>query len=267
MNEKLKDINKSIIKTYKKSIWKQTIHAIDNYKMIDEGDNIAVCISGGKDSFLLACVLKEIQRHYKIKFNLTYICMNPGYQEEHLEKIKKNAELFELPLVVFDAPIFDSIKDEKNPCYLCARKRRGYLYNKAQELGCNKIALGHHFNDVIETIMLNMLYAGQYGSMLPKLKSDHYENMTLIRPLYLVKEYDIKKWVKWNDLEFIDCACKVTKKKVDSKRKEMKELIEKLKENYEDVDKNIFSSSENVNLDTILGYYDEKTRTSFLDRF
>lgn len=267
MNDKLKDINKSIIKTYKKSIWKQTIHAIDNYQMIDEGDNIAVCISGGKDSFLLACVLKEIQRHYKIKFNLTYICMNPGYTEEHLNKIKANADIFELPLVIFDAPIFESIKDEKNPCYVCARKRRGYLYNKAQELGCNKIALGHHFNDVIETIMLNMLYAGQYGSMLPKLKSDHYENMTLIRPLYLVKEYDIKKWVKWNELEFIDCACKVTKRKVDSKRKEMKELIEKLKENYEDVDKNIFSSSENVNLDTILGYYDEFDRTSFLDRF
>lgn len=263
----LKEINKSIVKTYKKSIWKKTVKAIDEYKLIDEGDNIAVCISGGKDSFLLACVLREINRHYKIKFNLTYLCMNPGYNEENLQKIKDNAACLEIPLIIFDTPIFQEIEDDKNPCYLCARKRRGYLYNKAQELGCNKIALGHHFNDVIETILLNMLYAGQFGSMLPKLKSDHYENMTLIRPLYLVEEYDIKKWVKFNELEFIDCACKITNKKTDSKRREMKELILKLKENYEDVDKNIFSASENVNLATLLGYYDTDTKTSFLDRF
>lgn len=263
----LKDINKSIVKTYKKTIWKKTIKAIDEYKLIDEGDNIAVCISGGKDSFLLACVLREIARHYKIKFNLTYICMNPGYNEKNLEKIKENAKILDIPLIIFETDIFRSIEGEKNPCYVCARKRRGSLYSKAQELGCNKIALGHHFNDVIETIMLNMLYAGQYGSMLPKLHSDHYEGMTLIRPLYLVNEYDISKWVKFNELEFIDCACKVTKKKTDSKRREMKELIEKLKENYEDVDKNIFKASENVNLATLLGYYDGDEKTSFLDRF
>lgn len=265
--KELKDINKSIVKTYKKTIWKRTIKAIDEYKLIEEGDNVAICISGGKDSFLLACVLREIQRHYKVKFNLTYICMNPGYTQEHLEKIISNSKHLELDLHIFNTNIFESLENEKNPCYVCARKRRGYLYNKAQELGCNKIALGHHFNDVIETILLNMLYAGQYGSMLPKLKSDHYENMTLIRPLYLVNEYDIQKWVKWNELEFIDCACKVTKKKVDSKRREMKELIQKLKENYEDVDKNIFKSSENVNLQTLLGYYDGENKTSFLDRF
>lgn len=264
--KELKEINKSIVKTYKKTIWKKTIKAIDEYQLINEGDNIAVCISGGKDSFLLACVLREINRHYKIKFNLTYICMDPGYSEKHLDKIKNNANHLGLDLHIFKTEIFKQIENEKDACYICARKRRGYLYNKAQELGCNKIALGHHFNDVIETILLNMLYAGQYGSMLPKLKSDHYENMTLIRPLYLVNEYDITKWVKYNELEFIDCACKVTKKKIDSKRHEMKQLIKQLKETYEDVDKNIFKSSENVNLATLLGYYDGDKRTSFLDR-
>lgn len=263
----LKEINKSIVKTYKKTIWKMTIKAIDEYKMIEEGDTVGVCISGGKDSFLLACVLREINRHYKVKFNLKYIVMNPGYKPEHLEKIKKNAEILELPIIIFDTPIFDNVEGEKNPCYLCARKRRGYLYNKAQELGCNKIALGHHFDDVIETIMLNILYAGQFGSMLPKLKSDHYKNMELIRPLYLVREYDIIKWTKYNNLEFIDCACKVASKKTDSKRREMKELIKQLKNNYSDVDKNIFSSSNNVNLQTILGYYDGDNKTSFLDRY
>ncbi len=262
-----KEIGKTLIKTYRKSIWKKTIKAIDEYELIHEGDHIAICISGGKDSFLLACVLREIQRHYKVKFSLSYICMNPGYQKQHLQKIKENAELLHLPLQIFDVPIFESIEEEKNPCYVCARKRRGTLYHKAQDLGCNKIALGHHFDDVIETIMLNMLYAGQYGSMLPKLKSDHYEEMTLIRPLYLVREKDIKKWVVYNELEFIDCACKITKKKIDSKRREMKELIEKLKETYEDVDKNIFASSRNVNLNTILEYYDGEERINFLDRF
>lgn len=263
----IKEINKSIVKTYKKSIWKKTIKAIDEFQLIEKGDHIAVCISGGKDSFLLACVLREINRHYKIKFQLTYLCMNPGYSEEHLNQIKNNAKILDIPLTIFDAPIFESITDEKNPCYICARKRRGYLYNKAQELHCNKIALGHHFNDVIETILLNMLYAGQFGSMLPKLHSDHYENMTLIRPLYLVNEYDISKWVKYNELEFIDCACKLTKKKKDSKRQEMKELIKQLKTTYEDVDKNIFKASENVNLATLLGYYDGDNKTNFLDRF
>ena len=263
----LKEINRSLIKTYKKAIWKKTIKAIDEYQLISEGDTIAVCISGGKDSFLLACVLKEINRHYKIKFNLRFLCMNPGYSETHLNKIKQMAAHLEIPLEIFNTPIFEIIKNEKNPCYLCARMRRGYLYSKAQELGCNKIALGHHFNDVIETILLNMLYAGQFGSMLPKIHSDNFENMTLIRPLYLVKEYDIKRWMTFNELEFIDCACSITKKKSDSKRQEMKELIEKLKEVYDDVDKNIFKASENVNLDTLLGYYDGDNRTSFLDRF
>jgi tRNA 2-thiocytidine biosynthesis protein TtcA len=260
------DITKSIIKTYRKTIWKKTIKAIDDYKLISENDNIAVCISGGKDSFLLALVLKEIQRHYKVKFNLKYICMNSGYTKETLKKIKENANKLDLDLTIFESNIFEDIKNEESPCYVCARKRRGFLYNKANELGCNKIALGHHFDDVIETIMLNMLYAGSYGSMLPKLHSDHYEGMELIRPLYLVREADIIKWTKHNNLEFINCACMVTQKKTDSKRREMKELIAKLKDNYEDVDKNIFKSSENVNLNTCLGYIDDE-KHSFLEKY
>ena len=263
----VKEVNKSIIKTYRKTIWKMTIKAIDEYKMIEEGDKIAVCISGGKDSFLLACVLREIKKHYKVKFDLKYIVMNPGYKSVHLDKIKENARILELPIEIFNTSIFNDVQSESNPCYLCARKRRGHLYNKAKELGCNKIALGHHFDDVIETVMLNILYAGQFGSMVPKLKSDHYEGLELIRPLYLVRENDIIKWAKHNELTFIDCACKVASKKTDSKRNEMKELIKKLKETYEDVDKNIFSSTKNVNLQTILGYYDGDDRTDFLDRY
>ena len=192
--------------------------------------------------------------------------MDPGYSIDILDKIKVNAKILDLDLIVFKSDIFDQIKDETNPCYLCARKRRGYLYNKAKELGCNKIALGHHFDDVIETIMLNMLYSGSFGSMLPKLHSDHYEGMELIRPLYLVRENDIIKFAKYNELEFINCACGVTQKKTDSKRQEMKELIASLKEKYDDVDKNIFKSSENVNLNTILGCFDDE-KHSFLDKY
>lgn len=254
---------KSIIKTYRKSIWKQTIKAIDEYNLIKENDNIAVCISGGKDSFLCALVLKEIQRHYKVKFNLKYICMNPGYSDETLAKIVDNAKRLDIDLEIFNTNIFETIKNEDNPCYVCARMRRGHLYNKAKELGCNKIALGHHFDDVIETIMLNILYAGQFGSMLPKLKADHYEDMELIRPLYLVKEYDIKKWVKLNNLEFINCACRVTERSNTGKRAEIKELISKLRLVYKDVDKNIFKSSVNVNLNTVLGYIDKEKHFVF----
>lgn len=260
------DVTKSIIKTYRKSIWKKTIKAIDEYKLIQEGDNIAVCISGGKDSFLLALTLKEIQRHYKIKFNIKFICMNPGYSKENLNKIIELAEDLDMPLEIFNTDIFDSIKNESNPCYVCARKRRGHLYNKAMELGCNKIALGHHFDDVIETILLNILYGGSFGSMLPKVKSDHYPNMELIRPLYLVKEYDILKWVSYNNLDFINCACSVSNKDNLGKRAEIKSLINDLRKVYKDVDKNIFKSSENVNLNTVLGYIDNE-KHYFLDNY
>jgi tRNA 2-thiocytidine biosynthesis protein TtcA len=260
------DITKSIVKTYRKTIWKKTIKAIDDYKLIKENDKVAVCISGGKDSFLLAVTLKEIQRHYKVHFDLEYLCMNPGYSSETLNLIKENALKLNIPLKIFETNIFEEIKGEESPCYVCARKRRGYLYNKAKELGCNKIALGHHFDDVIETIMINMLYAGTYGSMLPKLHSEHYSNMELIRPLYLVKEYDIKKWCTFNNLNFINCACDVTKKQDSSKRAEIKELINNLRKVYKDVDKNIFKASENINLNTVLGYIDSK-KHSFLDEY
>ena len=270
------DLRKNITKTYRKTIWKKTIKAVDTYQMINEGDHIGVCISGGKDSFLLALVLREINRHHKIKFKLTYIVMDPGYPDGALDQIKENAAKFDLDLHIFESNIFKDIEGEEKPCYLCARKRRGHLSNKAKELGCNKIALGHHFDDVIETIMLNILYAGTYGSMLPKLKADNYPGMELIRPFYLVKEYDIKRWTKANCLTFINCVCAIADQKCEisnetgkqvSKRKEMKELIAKLKENYPDVDKNIFKSSENVNLNTILGHYKGEDRTSFLDDY
>jgi len=261
------EISKSIIKTYRKSIWQKTIKAIRDYQMIKENDHIAVCISGGKDSFLLALVLKEISKHHKVKFKLSYLVMDPGYESDIIKQIKDNANTFELDLHIFKSNIFNDVIGEEKPCYLCARKRRGHLYNAAKELGCNKIALGHHFDDVIETIMLNILYTGSYGSMLPKLKADHYPGMELIRPLYLVKENDVINWVNYHNLTFINCACKVAEKKTDSKRNEMKELIKKLKEVYPDSDKNIFKSSENVNLGTILGYYEGSDRHAFLDKY
>jgi len=266
------DLRKNITKTYKKTIWKPCIKAIDQYQMIKEDDHIGVCISGGKDSFLLALVLREIERHHKIKFKLSYLVMDPGYPTEALEKIKENAKRFNLDIQLYETNIFNDVINEEKPCYLCARKRRGHLYNKAREIGCNKIALGHHFDDVIETIMLNILYAGSYGSMMPKLKADNYPGMELIRPLYLVKEYDILKWVRANNFSFINCSCPIGScaldgQKTSSKRSEIKELIKKLRDVYQDVDKNIFKSSENVNLNTILGYYEGKERHSFLDKY
>ncbi|MDD4187453.1 MAG: ATP-binding protein [Bacilli bacterium] len=267
MTDQLKSNIRSILKTYRKTIWKKTIKAINEYQLISENDKIAVCISGGKDSFLLALLLREINRHHKIKFELKYIVMDPGYNKDTIDLIKKNAKDFDLEINIFKTKIFNDIKAEKNPCYVCARKRRGNLYNKALELGCNKIALGHHFDDVIETIMLNILYAGTYGSMMPKLKSDNYPNMELIRPLYLVKEYDIDKWVKYNNLTFINCACDIANKKTDSKRAEIKELIKNLRKVYKDIDKNIFKSSENINLNTVLGYHYNKEKYHFLDKY
>lgn len=260
------DTIKMITKTYRKTIWKKSINAIDQYQMIKEGDKIAVCISGGKDSFLLALVLRELQRHYKVKFDLVYLVMDPGYEADTLKQIKANAEKFELDLRIFKSNIFEEVKTETKPCYICARKRRGHLYNQARELGCNKIALGHHFDDVIETIMLNILYAGAYGSMLPKLKAEHYPGMELIRPLYLVKEADILRWVKAQALTFADCACAVASKKTDSKRREIKALINQLRNVYPDIDKNIFKSSENINLNMVLGYLDDQ-KHSFLDKY
>lgn len=243
------DIEKSIIKKYRKEIYARFVHAVKDFNLIEEGDKICVCISGGKDSFILAKCLQELKRHSKYKFELTFLVMDPGYAKENLEKIKENAKYLEIPIIIKKSNIFEVIKDNSSPCFLCARMRRGCLYSMAQELGCNKIALGHHFNDVIETILLNQLYNGQFSGMLPILDSDNYPGMKLIRPLYYVHEKDILSWVKNSELTFLDCACIVTKKN-SGKRKEVKELIENLVKMYPNSDINLFNSMFNVNPNT-----------------
>lgn len=245
----LMDIEKSIIKKYRKEIYARFVHAVKDFNLIEEGDKICVCISGGKDSFILAKCLQELKRHSKYKFELTFLVMDPGYAEENLEKIKENAKYLEIPIIIKKSNIFEVIKDNSSPCFLCARMRRGCLYSMAQELGCNKIALGHHFNDVIETILLNQLYNGQFSGMLPILDSDNYPGMKLIRPLYYVHEKDILSWVRNSELTFLDCACIVTKKN-SGKRKEVKELIENLVKMYPNSDINLFNSMFNVNPNT-----------------
>ena len=249
------EIKKSIIKKFRKEIWSKFIKAIKDYDLIKENDNICVCISGGKDSFLLALCFEELKKHHKFNFNTKYLVMDPGYLDINLKQIVDNAKLLNLDIEVFKSDIFDVVDrvGGDSPCYLCARMRRGYLYAKAKELGCNKIALGHHFNDVIETVMLNILYNGVFGGMLPILDSKNFEGMQLIRPLYYVKEKDIIHFAKYNNLKFIDCACKVTKKSL-GKRKEVKLLIEELVKINKNADINIMNSLKNVNKETILGY-------------
>lgn len=249
------EIKKSIIKKFRKEIWSKFIKAIKDYDLIKENDNICVCISGGKDSFLLALCFEELKKHHKFNFNTKYLVMDPGYLDINLKQIVDNAKLLNLDIEVFKSDIFDVVDrvGGDSPCYLCARMRRGYLYAKAKELGCNKIALGHHFNDVIETVMLNILYNGVFGGMLPILDSKNFEGMQLIRPLYYIKEKDIIHFAKYNNLKFIDCACKVTKKNL-GKRKEVKLLIEELVKTNKNADINIMNSLKNVNKETILGY-------------
>lgn len=252
------EIKKSIIKKFRKEIWSKFIKAIKDYELIKENDNICVCISGGKDSFLLALCFEELKKHHKFNFNTKYLVMDPGYLDINLKQIEDNAKLLNLDIQVFKSDIFDVVDKVggSSPCYLCARMRRGYLYAKAKELGCNKIALGHHFNDVIETVMLNILYNGVFGGMLPILDSKNFEGMQLIRPLYYIKEKDIIHFVKYNNLKFIDCACKVTKKNL-GKRKEVKLLIEELVKTNKNADINIMNSLKNVNKETILGYMED----------
>ena len=246
------EIKKSIIKKFRKEIWSKFIKAIKDYDLIKENDNICVCISGGKDSFLLALCFEELKKHHKFNFNTKYLVMDPGYLDINLKQIVDNAKLLNLDIEVFKSDIFDVVDrvGGDSPCYLCARMRRGYLYAKAKELGCNKIALGHHFNDVIETVMLNILYNGVFGGMLPILDSKNFEGMQLIRPLYYVKEKDIIHFAKYNNLKFIDCACKVTKKSL-GKRKEVKLLIEELVKTNKNADINIMNSLKNVNKEPI----------------
>ncbi len=261
------DIERSIIKTYRKDIWRKFTKAVTIYNLIQDNDKIAVCISGGKDSFLLAKCMQEIKKHGKIKFDLEFIVMDPGYSKENLDKVKKNAELLGIPIHVYESTIFESLKsmDVKSPCYMCARMRRGHLYRFASDLGCNKIALGHHYNDVIETIMLGILYNGEIVSMLPKIKSKNFPGMELIRPLYFVRESAIINWLKYNELEFINCACPL--KKEDSKRAEVKELIKKLRETNKFVEYNIFKSVENININQVMGYIDNDKRYNYYDDY
>lgn len=257
--EKYKEIERSIIKKYRKEIWSRFTKAIKDYNLIEENDNIMVCISGGKDSFLMAKCIQELKRHGKILFNARYVVMDPGYNEYNLEYIKDNAKTLNVPIEIFKTNIFDSVENQKDPCYLCARMRRGYLYNHAKEIGCNKIALGHHYDDVIETNLINLFYAGEVKTMLPKLKSDNFEGISLIRPLYLIRERDIISWRNFNELKFINCACRFTEgcsliNDGTSKRKVIKEFIKKLEEKDPTIVKNIFRSMSNINLDCVIAY-------------
>lgn len=272
--ERYKEIERSIIKKYRKEIWAKFVKAVKDYKLINENDKVMVCISGGKDSFLLAKCVQELQKHGGVPFEVCYVCMNPGYNEVNKEKILENAKILNINLEMFDSDIFEVANslNEKSPCYMCARMRRGHLYNKAKELGCNKIALGHHFDDVIETTLLSMFYGSEVKTMLPKLHSENFENIELIRPLYLVKENSILAWAKYNNLEFINCACKFTERvslsdEPVSKRKEMKELIKYLRELNPDIDYNIFKSLDNINLNCVLGTKKNGIYKSFMDEY
>ncbi len=272
--EKYKEIERSIIKKYRKDIWSKFVKAVQDYELIKENDNIMVCISGGKDSFLLAKCMQELQRHGKFHFDCHYVVMDPGYNDYNRDFILDNAKTLNVPIEMFQSDIFDVVAtiDSKSPCYLCARMRRGYLYSKAKELGCNKIALGHHFDDVIETTLLSMFYGSEIKTMMPKLHSDNFEGLELIRPLYLVKEDDIISWKKTNELTFINCACRFTEgcsliNDGTSKRKEMKELIKNLRKINKEVDHNIFKSLDNVNLNCVLGTKKNGIYKSFLDEY
>lgn len=270
------EIEKSLRKKFHKTIFSRFTKTINTYQMIQEGDKIAVCISGGKDSMLLAKCFQELQNHRKVQFELEYLVMDPGYTAENRKRIEENAKILGIPLTIFETAIFDTVFDiEKNPCYLCARMRRGHLYNNAKELGCNKIALGHHYDDVIETILMGMLYGGQIQTMMPKLHSTNFEGMELIRPLYLVREDDIKHWRDYNKLHFLQCACRFTENCANcnsegvslSKRQEVKQLIAELGKTNPYLEANIFKSVENVNLNTVIAYKQDGIVHHFLDTY
>ncbi len=272
--DKSKAVEHSIITKYKKTLFHRFIGAIKDYELISQGDKIAVCISGGKDSMLLAKLMQELSIHGDYPFDMEFIVMDPGYAPKNRQKIIENAEILDIPIKIFETDIFDSVVNiEKNPCYLCARMRRGHLYKYAQSLGCNKIALGHHFDDVIETILMGMLYGAQIQTMMPRIKSTNYEGMELIRPMYYIREKDIISWRNYNNLEFLQCACRFTEKNAmldgtgTSKRQEIKNLIKEMKKVNPQVDINIFRSVERVNLSTIIGYYKEDEEHNFLENF
>ena len=272
--EKTKEIEHSIIKTFRKTIWRPFTKALNEYQLIQEGDKVAVCISGGKDSMLMAKLIQELQRHGKIHFEAVFLVMNPGYNADNWKIIQENAKLLGIPLTVFESNIFDTVAEiDRNPCYLCARMRRGYLYSHAKELGCNKIALGHHFDDVIETILMGMLYSGKVETMMPKLHSQNFEGMELIRPMYLIKESAIKAWRDTNGLHFIQCACRFTENCVScgggrgSKRDEMKELVAQFRNTSSVIETNIFNSVRDINLRTVMGYHKDGEYYNFLDDY
>ena len=272
--ERREEIEKSLRKKFKKSVFTPFAKAINDFALIQEGDNICVCISGGKDSMIMAKLFQELKRHNKFPFSVQFLCMDPGYNEYNRKIIEENAKLLGIPLHFFESDIFESVFEiESSPCYVCARMRRGHLYSKAKELGCNKIALGHHFDDVIETVLMGMLYSGQFQAMMPKLHSTNFPGMELIRPLYYVREDDIKHWRDYNKLNFIQCACKFTETcstchtdgTTSSKRLETKKLIAELKKTNPFIEKNIFRSTENVSKQTILGLKDKGVKHSFLE--
>mgnify|MGYP002579996438 CR=1 FL=1 len=268
-------IERSIIKKYRKELWTPFIVAVKRYELVQEGDKIAVCISGGKDSMLMAKLMQELQRHSEVPFELVYLVMDPGYNEINRRKIEQNAALLNVPITIFETDVFDvANSSEHNPCYLCARMRRGYLYSKAKELGCNKIALGHHFNDVIETTVMAMFYGAQLQAMLPKLHSSNFEGMELIRPMYCIHEDDIIRWKNAHELEFIQCACRFTENCTmcdngggGSKRQEVKQLLKRLKKDNPDIEKSIFNSIHSVCLDTMPGWKTKGEEHSFLENY
>ena len=270
-----KQVEESIRKKFRKKVWCKFTKAINEYELVKEGDCIAVCISGGKDSMLMAKLFQELKHHNKFDFEVKFIVMDPGYSPANRKVIEENAKRLNIPITIFESDIFDSVYHvEKSPCYLCARMRRGHLYNYAKEMGCNKIALGHHYDDVIETILMGMLYGAQIQTMMPKLHSTNFEGMELIRPLYLIREDDIKAWRDYNDLHFIQCACKFTdtcttcnNEENRSKRVEIKELIKELKKVNPFVEGNIFKSVENVHLETIVAYKQNGEKHHFLDTY
>ncbi|RHO11346.1 MULTISPECIES: ATP-binding protein [Clostridium] len=272
--EKRARIEQSIIKKFRKPIWRAFTRALNTYDLIQEGDKIAVCISGGKDSMLMAKLFQELKKHGKFQFETVFLVMNPGYNADNWKIIQDNAKLLGIPRTVFESDIFDTVATiEQNPCYLCARMRRGHLYAQAKALGCNKIALGHHFDDVIETILMGMLYSGKIETMMPKLHSQNFEGMELIRPMYLIKEDAVKAWRDYNGLQFIQCACRFTENCVScgggrgSKRDEMKELIAHFRKESDVIEKNIFKSVHNINLKTVIGYHKDDWTYNFLDDY
>ncbi len=270
------NVEKSIRKKFHKALFSRFAKAVNEYRLLEEGDRVAVCISGGKDSMLMAKLFQELKKHNKFNFGLEFLVMDPGYNKANREALENNAKLLNIPVTIFETQIFDAVYEiEKSPCYLCARMRRGYLYNNARKLGCNKIALGHHYDDVIETILMGMLYGAQVQTMMPKLHSTNFKGMELIRPMYLIREEDIIHWKEYNNLKFLQCACRFTENctscgedgAAKSKRTEVKTLIKSLKKINPYIESNIFRSVENINLDTVIAYKENGVKHSFLDNY